>query len=160
MGCVPSLLLDLRPNYGGNNEDNGDLLQKVPCMHCYTLCPQSCSRPPLTHVSAGDSWILPGKSGLVSCGATAPFSWVLVQTRFCCALQESISQSCLSSGSSMVRLMATSSKRFYAIPKSAASRALSLWQSTADPYLHKDAQTQFCLSLCGGLWVLVCTRFV
>ena len=33
-GCVPSLLLDLRPNYGGGNEDNGDLLQKVPCMHC------------------------------------------------------------------------------------------------------------------------------
>ena len=30
-GCVPSLLLDLRPNYGGGNEDDGDLLQKVPC---------------------------------------------------------------------------------------------------------------------------------
>ena len=28
-GCVPSLSLDLRPNYGGDNEDNGDLLQKV-----------------------------------------------------------------------------------------------------------------------------------
>ena len=27
-GCVPSLLFDLRPNYGGGNEDNGDLLQK------------------------------------------------------------------------------------------------------------------------------------
>ena len=22
-GCVPSLLFDLRPNYGGDNEDNG-----------------------------------------------------------------------------------------------------------------------------------------
>ena len=30
-GCVPSLLFDLRPNYGGGNEDTGDLLQKVPC---------------------------------------------------------------------------------------------------------------------------------
>ena len=29
-GCVPSLLFDLRPNYGGGNEDNG-LLHKVPC---------------------------------------------------------------------------------------------------------------------------------
>ena len=29
-GCVRSLLFDLRPNYGGGNEDNGDLLQKVP----------------------------------------------------------------------------------------------------------------------------------
>ena len=28
--CVPSLLFDLRPNYGGGNEDTGDLLQKVP----------------------------------------------------------------------------------------------------------------------------------
>ena len=31
--CVPSRLFDLRPNYGGDNEDNGDLLQKVPCRH-------------------------------------------------------------------------------------------------------------------------------
>ena len=30
-GYVPSLLFDLRPNYGGGNEDNGNLLQKVPC---------------------------------------------------------------------------------------------------------------------------------
>ena len=29
-GCVPSLLFDLRPNYGGDNEDNGDFIQKVP----------------------------------------------------------------------------------------------------------------------------------
>ena len=29
---VPSLLFDLRPNYGGGNVDNQDLLQKVPCM--------------------------------------------------------------------------------------------------------------------------------
>ena len=31
-GFVPSLLFDLRPNYGGGNEDNVDLLQKVPFM--------------------------------------------------------------------------------------------------------------------------------
>ena len=49
----------------------------------------------------------------------SPGSWC---TRFCCALQESISQSCVSSGSSMVGLMATSSKRAYAILKSAAPR--------------------------------------
>ena len=40
-----------------------------------------------------------------------------------CALQESISQSCVSSGRSVVGLMATSSKRAYAILKSAAPRA-------------------------------------
>ena len=82
-GCVPSLLFDLRPNHGGGNEDNGDLLQKVPCTHCWAQCPWPCSRPLPTHVSAGDSWALTGKSGLVSCELTAPFSWALVCTRFC-----------------------------------------------------------------------------
>ena len=52
-------------------------------MYCYTHCPQPCSRPPLTHPSDGDSWTLPGKSWSVSCGVTAPFSWVLVHTSFC-----------------------------------------------------------------------------
>ena len=81
--CVPSLLFDLRPNYLSGNEDNGNLLQKVPCRHCYTQCPQPCSRPPLMHASAGDFWTLTGQSGSVFCGVTAPFSWVLVCTRFC-----------------------------------------------------------------------------
>ena len=81
LNCVPSLLFDLRPNYGGGNEDNGNLLQKIPCTHCYTQCPQ-CSRPWLTHAFTGGSCTLTGKSGSVSCGVTA-FSWVLVCTRFC-----------------------------------------------------------------------------
>ena len=38
-GSVPSLLFDLGPNYGGGNEDNGELLQKVLCMHCHTYYP-------------------------------------------------------------------------------------------------------------------------
>ena len=43
-GCVPSLLFDLRPNYGGGNEDNGFWPpSKVP--GC-TQCPQPSSRPP------------------------------------------------------------------------------------------------------------------
>ena len=37
-GCVLSLLFDLRPNYGGDNEDNDNLLQKVPCMYYHTQC--------------------------------------------------------------------------------------------------------------------------
>ena len=74
-GCVPFLLFDLRPNYGGGSEDNGNLLQKVQCTHCCTQWPLPCSRPPPTHTSAGDSWTLMGKSGSVSCGITAPFSW-------------------------------------------------------------------------------------
>ena len=39
-----------------------------------------------------------------------------------CALQESVSQSCISSGSSVMGLMVTSSKRDYAIPRSTAPR--------------------------------------
>ena len=31
--CVLSLLFDLKPNYGGDNENNGNRLQKVPCTH-------------------------------------------------------------------------------------------------------------------------------
>ena len=45
----------------------------------------------LTHTYAGDSWTLTGKSGSVFCGVSAPFSWVLVHTKFCWALQESVS---------------------------------------------------------------------
>ena len=110
--CVPSLLFTRGRNYGGGNEDNGDLLQKVPCLHCCAQCPQPCG-PPLTHAFAG------GKSPVGSL-FLSPGSWC---TRFCCALQESISQSGVSSANSMVGLMVTFSKRAYATPRSAAPRA-------------------------------------
>ena len=69
---ILSLLSDLRPNYGGGNEDNGNLLDKVPCTHSRTQYPRPWSRPLLTHASIRDSWTLTGKSGSVSCGVTAP----------------------------------------------------------------------------------------
>ena len=59
-GSVLSLFSDLRPNYSGDNEDNDNLLQKAPCQHCYTRCPQPCSQPPLTHASTGGPWTLLG----------------------------------------------------------------------------------------------------
>ena len=65
-----------------------------------------------------------------------------------CAHQEFVSQSCVSSGSSMVGLMATSSKRAYAIARSAAPRALPLWQSTAHLYLSIEIMiTMLCAYL-------------
>ena len=134
-GCVPSLLLDLRPNYGGGSEDNGDLLQKVQCMRCCTQCPLPCSRPLLTHASSGDSWATVGKSGSVFCDVTAPFSWVLLHTGLVCAPQESVSQSCISSGGSKVGLMVTSSKRVYVIPRSASVRAPAPRQVTYKRYM-------------------------
>ena len=81
-GYVPSLLFDLRPNYGAGNEDNNDL-HKVPGMHCGTQCPWPFCMPLSTHASTRGSSTCSGKSGLVSCGATPPFSWVLLGTRFC-----------------------------------------------------------------------------
>ena len=84
---------------------------------CLTQCPRPCSRPPPTDTSARDSWTLMGKSGSVSCGVTAPFSWVLVCKKFL------FPQSCVSSGGFVVGLIATSFKRAYVIHRSAAPRA-------------------------------------
>ena len=81
--CVPSLLFDLRPNYGGGNEDNGDLLQKVPCRHCCTQCSQPCSRPPPTHVSAKDSGHSQASLGQSLVGGHCSFLLGSVHTSFC-----------------------------------------------------------------------------
>ena len=67
-GCVPSLLFDLRPDYGGGDDFNGD------CLHMLQLCTLPCGRPQPTHASARDSWTLLGKSGPVSQWVAAPFS--------------------------------------------------------------------------------------
>ena len=147
-------------NYGGGNEDNDNLLQKVPYMCCYTQCPQTCCRPPPSHASAGDSRTLRGKSRSVSYGITAPIFWVLVCTRFFVPSKSLFPQSCVSSGSSMVGLMATFSKRAYAIPKSAAPRAPVLRQATADLCLRRRHSDTVLSPSLWGLWVLVPTRFV
>ena len=108
--------------YGGIN---GHLLQEslYHTQVCITQSPCPCSRPPPTYISTEDPWTLPGKSGSVSYGALllSPGSWCTQGS--VCALQESVSQSCVSSVSSLVGVTATSSKRAYAIPKSAAPRA-------------------------------------
>ena len=69
------------PNYGGGNENNGDLPQKIPWMYCYTQCPQSCSRPPPTHVFAEDSRT---PADMSSMGFTVPSSLVLVHKVLLC----------------------------------------------------------------------------
>ena len=57
---------------------------------CGSQSPSPHGRPLLTCASTGDTQKLKGRSGSVSCGVTAPFSWVLVHTGFC-AIQESVS---------------------------------------------------------------------
>ena len=143
----------LGPNYGGGNEDNGDLAQKIPCMYCYTQCPQPCSRPPLTHTSPGDSWTPTDKSGAVSCGVTAPLFWVLVHKVLFCPPRVYFAGLCkywqLYGG-----VMATSSKRAYAIPKSAAPRASvpAADHTSNNPYIpRRRSNTVLSQSLWGSL---------
>ena len=101
-GCVSSLLFDLKPNSDAGNEDNGNLLQKTPCRHCCTQCPQPCSRPLPTHASPET----PGHSQQV---------WVSLLWGHCSFLlgpgthqvlfvpsKSLFPQSCVSSGGSMV----------------------------------------------------------
>ena len=118
---VPSLLITWA-KLGGGNEDNGDLLQKIPCMYCYTLPPtlqQATTELRLrwrdlnTHRQVWVSLLWDHCSFLLGPGAQGSV----------CALQVSSFHSCVSSGSSVVGLMVNSSRRAYAIPKSAAPRA-------------------------------------
>ena len=127
-------------------------------MCCYTHCPQPCSRAPQTHASAGYSWTLQGKSGSVSCGVTAPFSWVLVHTRFCLCpprvyfpvlctfwqLSGGVNGNLLQEGSCYTQVYCTQSPCPY-------STSLFIHTST------EDTQTKFQLSLFGvsGSW---CTQ--
>ena len=89
-----------------------------------TLCAPSPAKghhqptPPLE--TPGHSWASLGQT-LVGSLLLSPGSWCVQVSIY--TLQESISQSWVSSGSSMVGLMVTSSKRAYAIPKSASPRA-------------------------------------
>ena len=118
--------------------------------------PQSCSRPLPTHASAGDSWTLTGKSGSVSCGVTAPFSWVLVHIVLFVPSKSLFPQSCVTSGGSVAGLMVTSPKRAYAAPRSAAPRAPAPVAGHCGPIPLPETLKHSSV----GLWVLVCTRFV
>ena len=156
---VPSLLFDLMWNYGGGNENNFDLLPKVPCTRGYIQCLQPCNRLLLTHTSTRDSSTLTGKSGSVSCGVTSPLSWVLVLTRFCvCPSKVHFPVQCkfwqLSGG-----LMVTSFKTAYAVPRSTAPRAPAPAAVHCCPIPSQEILTVLPQSL-WGLWVLVHTRYI
>ena len=136
------------------------LLQKVPCTHCYTQCPQPCSRPPLTHTSARDSWTptpppeTPGhpraslSQSLVGSLLLSPRSWCA--QGFVCALQNSVSPvlckfwwlcgevngNLLKKGLCYTQVCCTQSS-------CPCSRPLPTRTSAG------DTQTQFWLSLCG-----------
>ena len=88
----------------------------------------------------------------------SPGSWYAQD--FICALQESVSQSCVSSDGPMVGLLGTSSKRAKTYQGLRHPEPLPLQQSNADLYLcRRHSNTVLSQSL-WGLWVLVHTRFV
>ena len=136
------------------NVDNGDLLQKVPWTPCYNQWSQPCSRPLPTHTSAWESWTLTSKSGSVLVGLLLLSPGSCSAQGLVYALQESVSQSCGSSGSSVVGIMVTSSKRAYAIPRSTAPKASAPVAVHCWPIPPQEIVKQFCLSLCGvsGSW--------
>ena len=111
-GCFPSLLLDLRTIFHGDNEYNGNLLHKAlewvttdPCLSCRCLYNH-------WHVWVSLLW---GHCSLILGPGMYKVLFVPSKSLF--------PQSCVSSGTSMVGLMVTSSKWAYAKPKSATLRA-------------------------------------
>ena len=107
-------------------------------------------------LSAGDSWTLMGKSGSVSCGVTAPFSWVLVCTSFCLCPQESISPILCT----FWQLYGGPTGGLMPYPGLLHPESLLLQPSTADLYLHRRLSNTVLSQSLWGLWVLVHTRFV
>ena len=161
MGLCSLPVVYLGPNYGGGSEDNGDLLQKVPCRHCCTQCPRPCSRPPPTHASSGYSLTFLGKSRSISCGVTVPFSWVLVHSSFCFfPLQESVPPDLckfwwlyVGVNCDLLQECLCQTKAYCTQSPCPHSSPLLTCTSTG------DTQTVLSQSL-WGLWVLVCARFV
>ena len=102
-GCVPSLLLDLRPNYGGGNEGNGDLLQKSQAaLSAPNPAAELFQRLLDTH---GHVWVS------LFWGHCSFLLGPVVHRVLFVPSKSLFPQSCVISGSSMVGLMATSSKR-------------------------------------------------
>ena len=113
-GFVPSLLFDLRPNYGGGEGPMQAPLLSVSCtlqQASADLC--LCQRLLDTHRQVWVSLLWGLCSFLLDPG---------VHEVLFVPSKNLFPQSCVSSGGSMVGLMATSSKRSSAIPRSAAPR--------------------------------------
>ena len=155
--CVLSLLFDLRPNYSGGNEDNGDLLQQA-LLHSVPPTLQQATSIPRLH------WRLLDTHGQV---------WLSLLWGHCCFLpgpgahkvlflpsKSLFLQSWVSSAGSMAGLMVTSSKRADAIPRSTAPRAPGPAAVHCRPVPPQEMLKHSSASVSVGLWVLVHTRFV
>ena len=70
--------------------------------HCYTQCPQPCSRSPPTHASARDSWTLTVSLGQSLVGSLLFSPGPGMHKVLCAPSKSPFPQSCVSSGSSVV----------------------------------------------------------
>ena len=119
-GCVPSLLFTWGKTLVEVMKIMMTSFQRAHACTTTLSVPDHAAahRPPTPPLeSPGHSQASLGQP-LVGALLLSPGSWCT--QGFVCVLQESLSQSCVSSGSSMVGLMATSSKRDYVIPRAAA----------------------------------------
>ena len=115
---------------------------------------RACTATPPTHAYAGDSWILTGKSGLVSCGIIAPFSWILVHrvlfvpSRVYFPVLCKFWQLCGEINGDFLQEGLCHTHVCYTQSPCPCGCPLLTRTSTG------DIQTQFCLSLCGvpGSW--------
>ena len=126
------------------------------------VAPLSAPNPASGHCQPAPLMETPGHSQ-ASLGQSLVGSLLLPPGSWCakgsvCALPESISlctfwQLC-------GRLMATSPRGLMPYPGLLRPEPLPLWQSTADPYLHRRHSNTVLSQCLWGLWVLVHARFV
>ena len=146
-GCILSLLCNLRPNYGGGNEDNGGLLQKAPCSAALSApSPATGHHQPTPLLETpGPSWASMGQS-LVGSLFLSPGS--CCTQIFVCAFQESVSPVLCKFWQLYGEVMVTSFKRAYAITHVCCTRSPC---PCGRPLLAHtsagDTQIQFWLSL-------------
>ena len=150
----------LGPSYGGDNEDNGELLKRShvqtatlsapnpPADHCWpTLLPET---PGHSQASLGQSFV---GSLLLSPGSCCAQGSV-------CALQESIPPVLCKVWELYDGVNGDLLQEGMPYPSQPHPEPLPLRQSTADPYLHRRHSNTALSQSLWGLWVLVCTRFV
>ena len=136
-------------NYGGGNEDNGNLPQKIPGMYCHSPYPQTLQQAttdPCLHRRLLDT------HRQVSCGVSVPFFWVLVHNVLLCLPRVYFPVLCkfwhLYSGVNGELL-----QQDLCLTR---TQSLSLQQTTADLYLQRRSSN----TVLWGPGVLMCTRFV
>ena len=127
-------------------------------MYCYTQCPQPCSRPASTQASSRDSWTHRQVWDSLSWGHCSfllghgVYKFLLCPPRVyfpvCCKFWQFYGG-----------LIVTSSKRLLPFPSLWHPEPLSVWQTTANLYLHRRHSNTALSQSLWGPWVLVCTKF-